>query len=147
MIAQASRVTVADELQSTIVELIDLALLVTQLAWNVSAPSPEAVGLRRYLDALVTELRGHCDDVAARMLELGRVPNGQSRTVAIETDLTPLPTRLLAADEARDALAERIGEVTARLMRSGESVAGDPQTEELLARIRARLLVAGAPPS
>jgi starvation-inducible DNA-binding protein len=147
VIAPAARVTVADELQGTIVELIDLTLLVTQLAWDVSALSPEAVALRRHFDALGTELRRHCDDVAARMLELGHVPNGQSRTVAIETDLTPLPTRLLAADEARDALDERIGEVTARLTRSGESVAGDSQTAELLAGIRARLLVAGTLPS
>jgi DNA-binding ferritin-like protein len=142
VIAALKRVTVADELQGTVVELTDLMLIVTQLSWSVCGPG--AAEVREQLDSLATRLRWQCDGVAARMLELGHVPNGQSRAVAIETDLTPLPTGLLPANEARDALGERLEELAARLTRSGESTVGDPRTAELLARIHADLMPAGA---
>ena len=139
------RITVADELQATIVELIDLALLGKQLSW--SATGPHASAVRRMLEELVVRVRIHTDEVAARMIELGHLPSGQSRTVAIETDLTPLPPGRLDAEDARAALAERIAQVRTRLVRSRCTTGEDAITTELFADIHDNLLAADASPA
>jgi len=139
------RITVADELQATIVELIDLALLGKQLSW--SATGPRASAVRRMLEELVVRLRIHTDEVAARMLELGHLPNGQSRAVAIETDLTPLPPGRLDAEGASAALMERIEQVRTRLVRTRQTTVSDATSTELLANIHDDLLAVDVSPA
>ena len=75
---------VAAELQSMLVELIDLALIGKQVHWNVEGPHFRSLHLE--LDELVDAWRALGDDVAERAGTLGAAPDGQAATVASQSD-------------------------------------------------------------
>ena len=80
---------VAAELQSTLVDLIDLALIGKQAHWNVEGPHFRSLHLE--LDELVDTWRSLGDQVAERAVTLGAVPDGQAATVASFSQIAPLP--------------------------------------------------------
>ena len=66
------------ELQSMLVELIDLALIGKQAHWNVEGPHFRSLHLE--LDEIVDTWRTLGDQVAERAVTLGAVPDGQAAT-------------------------------------------------------------------
>ena len=68
---------VVAELQSMLVELIDLALIGKQAHWNVEGPHFRSLHLE--LDELVDTWRTLGDQVAERVVTLGAAPDGQPR--------------------------------------------------------------------
>jgi starvation-inducible DNA-binding protein len=107
------REEVGEQLQSTLVELIDLSLLGKQLHWTVVGPHFRSLHLQ--LDELVDSWRELADTVAERAVALGFMPDGQSATIAADT-----PVRTVERGELEDKLVVR--ELTTRLADVAERV-------------------------
>jgi starvation-inducible DNA-binding protein len=80
-----SRGEVGQQLQSTLIELVDLTLLGKQLHWTVVGPLFRPLHLQ--LDELIDSWRELADTVAERAVAIGFSPDGQSATVAGQTPL------------------------------------------------------------
>jgi starvation-inducible DNA-binding protein len=107
------REEVGEQLQATLVELIDLSLLGKQLHWTVVGPHFRALHLQ--LDELTDSWRLLADTVAERAVALGFMPDGQSATVAADT-----PVRTVERGELEDKVVVR--ELTSRLADVAERV-------------------------
>ena len=118
------------DLQSTVAELIDLALLGKQAHWTVVGPQFRPVHL--HLDEIVDTLRPWTDTMAERMVAIGELPDGQARTVADKSDLSSLPVDWLDGEKVVGLLADRLETVIRhcreRLERTAET---DPVTENI----------------
>src|SRR3954453_23190558 len=84
----AARETVAEALQSTLVDLLGLSLIGKQAHWNIVGPRFRTIHLQ--LDEVVTTARGYADTVAERAAALGVPPDGRAETVA-RSDALPVP--------------------------------------------------------
>jgi starvation-inducible DNA-binding protein len=87
---------VGRELQATLAELINLALLGKHLHWSVVGPRFEP--LHRQLDEFAASWSAAADAVAERAVAVGYWPDGQATTVAESSELAqvtpgPLPDR------------------------------------------------------
>jgi starvation-inducible DNA-binding protein len=100
------------ELQATLVELVDLALLGKQLHWSVVGPGFRPLHLQ--LDELVAAWRELADTVAERAVALGYWPDGQAGTVAEASGLAPAPSGAVADRDVVEILANRLIEVVGR---------------------------------
>jgi len=126
------------ELQSMLVELIDLALIGKQAHWNVEGPHFRSLHLE--LDELVDTWRTLGDQVAERGVTLGAVPDGQAATVASFSHIAPLPAGHLRDYDVIREVADRVTEVAARARARIEVVAGrDPVSEDLLIAVAGTL--------
>ena len=119
------REEVGHQLQSLLVELIDLALVGKQLHWTVVGPGFRSLHL--HLDELVDSWRDLSDIVAERAVALGFSPDGQSAAVAAASDLSELEaepvtdqavvreltTRIAAVAERARERMDRLGELDA----------------------------------
>jgi starvation-inducible DNA-binding protein len=76
---------VGNQMQATLVELVDLSLLGKQLHWSVVGPLFKP--LHEQLDELVDSWRDMSDLVAERAVALGHYVDGQSATVAAGSGL------------------------------------------------------------
>ena len=77
------REEVGQQLQATLVELVDLSLLGKQLHWTVVGPLFRPLHL--HLDEMVETWRALSDTVAERAVAIGFIPDGQSATIASDT--------------------------------------------------------------
>jgi starvation-inducible DNA-binding protein len=116
---------VGDQLQATLVELIELSLLGKQLHWTVTGPLFRP--LHEHLDELVDSWREMADTVAERAVAIGFWPDGQSATVSAAGALAPverggledhlvireLTSRLADVSERVRARMDRLGEIDA----------------------------------
>src|SRR5690349_14807923 len=84
---------VGRELQATLVELIDLALIGKQLHWTVVGPNFRPLHL--HLDELVDSWRELSDTVAERAVALGVMPDGQAKAVGKGSELDPVEAKAL----------------------------------------------------
>jgi starvation-inducible DNA-binding protein len=101
-----ARDAVGQQLQATLVELVDLSLLGKQLHWTVVGPLFRPLHLQ--LDELIDSWRALADTVAERAVAIGFYPDGQSATVARDT-----PVRGVERGELEDHVVVR--ELTDRL--------------------------------
>jgi starvation-inducible DNA-binding protein len=79
------RARVGQELQATLLELIDLSLLGKQLHWSVVGPHFRSLHLQ--LDELVDAWHGLADTVAERVVAIGAWPDGQAKAVVVDSSL------------------------------------------------------------
>jgi len=119
------REEVGNQLQATLVDLVDLSLIGKQLHWTVVGPQFRPLHL--HLDELVDSWRELADVVAERAVALGHMPDGQAGTIASSTELAPvergpledrtvvveLARRLAEAAERNRARMDRLGELDA----------------------------------
>ena len=116
------RQTVAHDLQATLHELIDLALIGKQLHWAVVGPAFRPVHL--HLDELVESWHSLADAVAERAVALGYIPDGQARAVTAGSQLRPVAQGALEDHVVVRELAHRVAEVSelarGRMDRLGE---------------------------
>ena len=127
----AAKKTVIKDLQATLVELVDLALLGKQAHWNVVGPHFRSVHLE--LDEIVDMSRLAYDRVAERLVTLGVPADGRAETVSTTSELAPYPAGFVSgADTVRivtaamDTIAERMGK---RIERLGDA---DPVSQDIL---------------
>jgi starvation-inducible DNA-binding protein len=104
---------VGQELQATLHELIDLALIGKQLHWAVVGPLFRPVHL--HLDELVESWHELSDSVAERAVALGFVPDGQARAVAAGSQLAPVEPESLEDHLVVRDLTHRVAEVSERV--------------------------------
>jgi starvation-inducible DNA-binding protein len=76
------------ELQATLVELIDLALVGKQLHWSIVGPRFNP--LHQRLDELVDSWHDLADTVAERAVAIGHAPDGQADAIVAAGDRSPL---------------------------------------------------------
>jgi starvation-inducible DNA-binding protein len=129
---------VTAELQSMLVELVDLALIGKQAHWNVEGPHFRSLHLE--LDELVDTWRTLGDQMAERAVTLGAAPDGQAATVASFSQIAPLPAGHLRDYDVIREVADRVTEVAARARARIEVVAShDPVSEDLLIAVAGTL--------
>lgn len=128
------RSRVAEALQSTLVDLIELALAGKQAHWNVTGPYFRP--LHEQLDEFVAEQRLWSDTVAERMTAIGVAPDGRVQRVAGDSMVDPMSETWLTAGDVQAAIGERL-ERAAQRCRDGIEVAGelDPGSEDVLIEV------------
>ena len=128
--ADAKKTTV-EELQATLIELIDLSLAGKQAHWNVVGHHFRSVHLQ--LDELVAAAREHSDLIAERTVALGGSPDGSPESVVAERAAGSMPTGFLKDDDAVTAIVERLGRSISRIRESMRAVEEtDPASQDLL---------------
>jgi starvation-inducible DNA-binding protein len=125
------RAETGQQLQDTLVELVDLSLIGKQLHWNVVGPLFRPLHL--HLDELIDSWRELADTVAERAVAIGVAPDAQARTVAADSELQgvesgPIADHVVVATLTR-LLAEAAERMRARMERLGEL---DAASEDVL---------------
>ena len=104
---------VAPELQSTLVELIDLSLVAKQAHWNVTGRFFRP--LHEQFDEIADSARGWADDVAERLEAIEVAADGRTGTVAAASGLPAMPDGELDGQAAVQLVADRLGRVAGRV--------------------------------
>jgi starvation-inducible DNA-binding protein len=102
-----------NQLQATLVELVDLSLVGKQLHWSVVGPN--FVPLHLQLDELVDSWRELADTVAERAVALGVFPDGQAAAVAAGSDLRPVERGPLEDARVVEDLVQRLADTSERI--------------------------------
>lgn len=130
----AEQQAVAVELQSTLVDLLDLTLIGKHLHWNVEGRHFRSV--HHDLDEQVAAWRTLSDDVAERAVTIGASPDGQAETIAGATLLEPLPTGHLSDQQVLKAIGDRVAAAATRARERIDRVAvADPATCDLFVQV------------
>jgi starvation-inducible DNA-binding protein len=108
----SDRDAIGKDLQATLVDLIDLALVGKQLHWSIVGPRFRTVHLE--LDVLVDAWREMSDTVAERAVAIGEFPDGQADAVAASEDLKKVARGPIEDDDVLRELARRIAEAAER---------------------------------
>ncbi|GAA1148592.1 ferritin-like domain-containing protein [Nocardioides aquiterrae] len=122
---------VADELQSLLVEVIDLSLSSKQAHWVLGRSRLEPLSAE--LDDLAADAWEWAGAVGARLVGMGVPPDGRAGTVAGQVRRTSFPVGFVDAAEAVAPIVGRLNELIEECPRRiavlGES---DPVSESLL---------------
>lgn len=131
---QSAAATVAESLQPTLVELIDLALTGKQLHWAVVGPRFKTV--HEHLDELIDEYRTYSDMVAEYLSTIAIVPDGRAVRVAGDSTLDPVDVAFIDDTAVIDAMVDRIVTVARNVRgRQPKVAAVDPAAEDMLIEI------------
>ena len=119
-------------LQMSLIDLIDLALQIQHLRWNLF-DEPE---LRSQLDDLDALVRAGSDSVAQRLRDLGIAPDGTVAAVYQDLLFEPLPSGPFNAGSATTVFAPRLDQMDNRL-RSSITIIDtlDPESADVLETI------------
>lgn len=118
-------------LQSILVDLIELHLQGKQAHWNVVGKNFRDLHLQ--LDEIIEDARGFADELAERMRALQAVPDGRSQAVAEGTSLPPFPAGLVDTKDTV-TLVVALLEGTVKTMRDVHDQVDeeDPTTADIL---------------
>jgi starvation-inducible DNA-binding protein len=101
-----------DALQGMLTDLIDLSLLAKQLHWNLIGKNFRSIHLQ--LDETVLFARDQADIVAERAVAIGVNPSGQSRYVADQSQVSPVPAGYLTDEKTVTAMVDNLGAMIQR---------------------------------
>lgn len=120
-----------------VAEVLDASMCARHARWNLRAPN--VMALRTLLDEVSTGLMQQADALAERVTALGGSAPGTPQLVVTETTLKPYPSHRMTAHEHLDALATRIGLLSAEARISGAECSdlGDPVTVHTLTEAHA----------
>ncbi|MGH6983938.1 MAG: DNA starvation/stationary phase protection protein Dps [Stellaceae bacterium] len=102
-------------LNARLADAIDLALLTKQAHWNIKGP--QFIALHEMIDGFRTEIDGHVDTLAERIVQLGGTALGTSQVVAQTTTLAAYPVDIHKSKDHLAALIESYGKA-ANLVRA-----------------------------
>jgi starvation-inducible DNA-binding protein len=129
---QSNTKSVAIELlNARLADTIDLALLTKQAHWNLKGP--QFIAIHEMLDGFRTEIDGHADTMAERVVQLGGTALGTTQAVAKGTTLAPYPMDIYAIKDHLAALIERYGKVANAIRKAVDAAAeaGDADTADI----------------
>jgi starvation-inducible DNA-binding protein len=112
-LGEHQRDEVGNQLQATLVELVDLALVGKQLHWSVTGPLFRP--LHEQLDELVDSWRELSDVVAERAIAIGYFVDGQSSAVASASGLARLERGELEDHIVVRELTGRVADIAERV--------------------------------
>lgn len=134
--------TVVDDLQATLVELVDLALIGKQAHWNVTGPQFRSVHLE--LDEIVALARASSDRVAERLATIEVSPDGRAETVGTNSELSPYPDGFVGATETVQRISSTIETIAIRMRQRIQRLGDpDPVSQDILIGISDELEKAG----
>jgi starvation-inducible DNA-binding protein len=123
--------TLSDNLQSILVDLIELHVQGKQAHWSVVGKNFRDLHLQ--LDEIVAAVRLFSDDVAERMRALEAMPDGRSETVTKATHLPKFPDGEVDTAAAVDLITERLDATVENIRAVHDQVEEeDPTTADLL---------------
>ena len=130
----AAEIGAATELQSTLVELIDLSLIAKQAHWNVSGPLFRPLHL--HFDEIADEARGWADDVAERLEAVGVAADGRVASVAAGSGLPAMPEGKLEGAAAAGLVSDRLDRIAERVRQRVERLdGGDALSQDVLIEV------------
>jgi starvation-inducible DNA-binding protein len=122
------------QLQQTLVELIDLSLLGKQLHWSLIGPHFHPLHLQ--LDELIDSWRELADTVAERSVAIGFMPDGQAATVASDSELGGVERGVIEDHVVILELTRRLAESAERVRERTQRVAElDGASEDVLIEV------------
>jgi starvation-inducible DNA-binding protein len=124
-----------DILNTRLADAIDLALLTKQAHWNLKGP--QFIAVHEMIDQFRTELDGHVDTMAERIVQLGGTALGTLQAVAKATSLAPYPTDIAKVEDHLAALIERYAKVAnaTRAAIDQADEAGDKNTADIFTEV------------
>ena len=129
---------VQEELQATLLELIELSLQGKQAHWNVTGPQFRSVHLE--LDEIVETARWAADEVAERLATIGSAPDGRAATVAAARPFEPFPDGAVPDEEVVARVGALMEELNARIdSRIARLAEPDPVSQGILISAAERL--------
>ena len=127
-----TKTTVCEILNARLADAIDLALMTKQAHWNLRGR--QFIATHEMLDGFRTQIDGHVDTIAERVVQLGGVALGTSQVVAQHSTLKAYPIDLVSVECHLSALAERFGNLANSTRAAIETAdeAGDPDSADIL---------------
>ena len=123
--------TLTDNLQSVLVDLIELHLQGKQAHWNVVGKNFRTMHLQ--LDEIIEDARLFTDQLAERMRALHAVPDGRSSTVAQGTSIEEFPAGLVSTEETITRVVAMLESAVKRMRDVHDQVdEEDPTTADIL---------------
>ncbi|BDV29619.1 Dps family protein [Microbacterium terricola] len=121
----------SDNLQSILVDLLELQLQGKQAHWNVVGTNFRDT--HRQLDDIIDAARTLSDVIAERMRALHALPDGRSDTIAQTTTLPEFPQGEIDTTETIDLVTERLESVIATTREVHDAVdEEDPTSADIL---------------
>jgi starvation-inducible DNA-binding protein len=134
----AASATLTNNLQSVLVDLVELHLQGKQAHWNVVGKNFRDLHLQ--LDEIVDAARVFSDEVAERLRALHAEVDGRSDTVAATTSLPEYPNGEILTTDTIELITVRLDTTVARIRKVHDAVdEEDPTSSDLLHQIISRL--------
>lgn len=126
-----TKTTMAALLNARLADTIDLALMTKQAHWNLRGR--QFIAVHEMLDGFRTEIDGHVDTIAERVVQLGGVASGTTQAVVQGSKLKAYPTDLVSVEDHIAALEERYGDLanSTRAAIGTSDEAGDADTADI----------------
>lgn len=123
--------TLTDNMQSVLVDLVELHLQGKQAHWNVVGKNFRDLHLQ--LDEIIEDARLFADQMAERMRALHAVPDGRSAVVAKGTSLDEFPSGLVDTKDTVTMVVAMLEAAVGRMREVHDQVdEEDPTTADIL---------------
>lgn len=122
-------------LQSRLSDSVDMLMQAKQAHWNVKGPS--FIALHELFDKVYTEMDGHVDEIAERLVALGGQAYGTIRHAANDSSLSEYPLDIAAGEDHVEALSSALAQYGKNIRSAIDEASeiGDEDTVDLFTSI------------